>query len=139
SLFDKTPSKPVDKAQLLIDRFGEAADPANFSLQAQATNIQPTTSLYYSLQRSMCRPDMGDLEDSDTDDELGEASAHALNKDEIHRIIDAKLSNLGLQTPNPVEDTPPILPDVEMTPVDQTVIPENSQKKDKQKARTKSS
>uniref|UniRef100_U9T7X4 Uncharacterized protein n=1 Tax=Rhizophagus irregularis (strain DAOM 181602 / DAOM 197198 / MUCL 43194) TaxID=747089 RepID=U9T7X4_RHIID len=38
-------------------------------------------------------------------------------------------------TPNPVLEMPPILPDVEMTPVDQTVIPENSRKKDKQKAR----
>ncbi|CAB4425830.1 unnamed protein product [Rhizophagus irregularis] len=115
SLFDKTPSKPVDKAQLLIDRFGEAADPANFTLQAQATNIQPTTlSLLFSTalyvsSRSwenfaskyyMTFGDMGDLGDSDTDDELGETSAQALDKDEIHRIIDAKISNLGLQTPN---------------------------------------
>ena len=38
-------------------------------------------------------------------------------------------------TPNPVLETPPILPDVEMTPVDQTVTPETSRKKDKQKAR----
>ena len=37
-------------------------------------------------------------------------------------------------TPNPVLEMPPILPDVEMTPVDQTVTPETSQKKDKQKA-----
>ena len=43
TLFDKTPSKPVDKAQLLIDRFGEAANPANFTTQAQTSNIQPTT------------------------------------------------------------------------------------------------
>ncbi|CAB4410476.1 unnamed protein product [Rhizophagus irregularis] len=32
-------------------------------------------------------------------------------------------------TPNPVLETPPILPDVEMTPVDQTVTPETSRKK----------
>ncbi|CAB4432334.1 unnamed protein product [Rhizophagus irregularis] len=38
-------------------------------------------------------------------------------------------------TPKPVHVTPPILPDVEMTPVDQTVTPKTSQKKDKQKAR----
>ncbi|EXX50410.1 hypothetical protein RirG_271110 [Rhizophagus irregularis DAOM 197198w] len=37
-------------------------------------------------------------------------------------------------TPKPVHVTPPILPDVEMTPVDQTVTPETSQKKDKQNA-----
>ncbi|PKB95082.1 hypothetical protein RhiirA5_437412 [Rhizophagus irregularis] len=38
-------------------------------------------------------------------------------------------------TPNPVLEMSPILSDVEMTPVDQTVIPETFQKKDKQKAR----
>ncbi|PKY36513.1 hypothetical protein RhiirB3_459293 [Rhizophagus irregularis] len=36
-------------------------------------------------------------------------------------------------TPNPVLEMPPILPNMEMTPVDQTVIPETFQKKDKQK------
>ncbi|PKY63226.1 hypothetical protein RhiirA4_491458, partial [Rhizophagus irregularis] len=44
-------------------------------------------------------------------------------------------SSYSKTTPNPVLDTPPILPDVEMTPVNQTVIPKNSRKKDKQKAR----
>ncbi|GBC20062.2 hypothetical protein GLOIN_2v1773465 [Rhizophagus irregularis DAOM 181602=DAOM 197198] len=38
-------------------------------------------------------------------------------------------------TPKPVHVTPPILPDVEMTPVDLTVTPKTSWKKDKQKAR----
>ena len=78
--------------------------------------------------------DMGNVayDESVTNDGLDESSEDGLDEDEIHRIIDDKL---GLQTPNPVDDTPPILPDVEMTPVDQPVIPENSRKKDKQKAR----
>ncbi|PKC52115.1 hypothetical protein RhiirA1_482239, partial [Rhizophagus irregularis] len=49
-LFEKNPSVPKDKAQILIERFGETANPANFSTQAQATNIQPTTlSLIFSI------------------------------------------------------------------------------------------
>ncbi|CAB4423744.1 unnamed protein product [Rhizophagus irregularis] len=44
-------------------------------------------------------------------------------------------SSYSKTTPNPVLETPPILPDVEMTPVDQPVTPESSRKKDKQKAR----
>ncbi|PKK38611.1 hypothetical protein RhiirC2_805509 [Rhizophagus irregularis] len=40
-----------------------------------------------------------------------------------------------LQIPNPVLETPLILPDVEMTPADQTVTPEISWKKNNQKAR----
>ncbi|EXX62616.1 hypothetical protein RirG_160120 [Rhizophagus irregularis DAOM 197198w] len=63
-----------------------------------------------------------------TDDGLDESSEDEPDKDEDNII-------LGLQIPNPVDEMPPILPDVEMTPVDQTVIPKNSWKKDKQKAR----
>ncbi|PKY58132.1 hypothetical protein RhiirA4_479786 [Rhizophagus irregularis] len=48
-------------------------------------------------------------------------------------FISTSSSNTKI-TPNPVVETPPILPDVEMTPVDQTVTPETSWKKDKQKA-----
>ncbi|PKY39094.1 hypothetical protein RhiirA4_452232 [Rhizophagus irregularis] len=43
NLFDKNPQQPVDKAQLLVDMFGESANPNNFTQQAAATNIQPTT------------------------------------------------------------------------------------------------
>ncbi|PKY58588.1 hypothetical protein RhiirA4_480628, partial [Rhizophagus irregularis] len=149
NLFDKNPSKPVDNTQLLISKFGDAANPENFTSQAQATNIQPTTlSLIFSIalyvsSRSwetfatkyyMTFGDMGEIayDESVTDDGEYESSEDGLDEDEIQRIIDNKL---GLQTPNPVDDTPPVLPDVEMTPVDQTVIPENSRKKDKQKAR----
>ncbi|PKC00895.1 hypothetical protein RhiirA5_382142 [Rhizophagus irregularis] len=42
-LFIKNPSQLVDKGQLLIRKFGEAANSENFTLQAQAINIQPTT------------------------------------------------------------------------------------------------
>ncbi|PKY60199.1 hypothetical protein RhiirA4_483638, partial [Rhizophagus irregularis] len=134
NLFDKNPSKPVDNTQLLISKFGEAADPANFSSQAQATNIQPTTlSLIFSIalyvsSRSwetfatkyyMTFGDMGDVayDESVTDDGEYESSIDGLDEDEILNTIDNKL---GLQTPNPVDETPPVLPDVEMTPVDQT-------------------
>ncbi|CAB4417821.1 unnamed protein product [Rhizophagus irregularis] len=49
-LFDKNPPEPVDKAQLLVDMFGESANPNNFTQQAAATNIQPTTlSLLFSI------------------------------------------------------------------------------------------
>ncbi|GET51028.1 hypothetical protein GLOIN_2v1846618 [Rhizophagus irregularis DAOM 181602=DAOM 197198] len=49
-LFEKNPSVPKDKAQILIERFGDSANPANFTTQAQATNIQPTTlSLIFSI------------------------------------------------------------------------------------------
>ncbi|PKY63520.1 hypothetical protein RhiirA4_492753, partial [Rhizophagus irregularis] len=66
---------------------------------------------------------MGPTENSDDDESLDDE--HDEDEDDLI---------LGLQTPNPVNDMPPILPDVEMTPVDQTVIPETSRKKDKQKA-----
>ncbi|PKY62498.1 hypothetical protein RhiirA4_489051 [Rhizophagus irregularis] len=46
---NKSPQHPVDKAQLLVDMFGESANLNNFAQQAAATNIQPTTSHYYFL------------------------------------------------------------------------------------------
>ncbi|PKY55605.1 hypothetical protein RhiirA4_475182 [Rhizophagus irregularis] len=42
TLFDKSP-QAMDKAQLLVDTFGECANLKNFESQAKATNIQPTT------------------------------------------------------------------------------------------------
>ena len=49
TLFDKSP-QAMDKAQLLVETFGESANPNNFSEQAKATNIQPTTlSLIFSI------------------------------------------------------------------------------------------
>ncbi|PKY30453.1 hypothetical protein RhiirB3_447547 [Rhizophagus irregularis] len=91
TLFDKNPQQPVDKAQLLVDMFGESSNPNNFAQQAAAMNIQPTTlSLLFSI------------------------ALYASSKFICYT---------------------PILPDVEMTPVDQTVTPETFWKKDKQKAR----
>ncbi|EXX63458.1 hypothetical protein GLOIN_2v1820645 [Rhizophagus irregularis DAOM 181602=DAOM 197198] len=50
TLFDKNPQQPVDKAQLLVDMFGESSNPNNFAQQAAAMNIQPTTlSLLFSI------------------------------------------------------------------------------------------
>ncbi|PKB99210.1 hypothetical protein RhiirA5_383365 [Rhizophagus irregularis] len=49
-LFNKNPQQPVDKAQLLIDTFGESANLNNFTQQVAVTNIQPTTlSLLFSI------------------------------------------------------------------------------------------
>uniref|UniRef100_U9U7Q2 Uncharacterized protein n=1 Tax=Rhizophagus irregularis (strain DAOM 181602 / DAOM 197198 / MUCL 43194) TaxID=747089 RepID=U9U7Q2_RHIID len=44
-----------------------------------------------------------------------------------------KVNKLRSRASKTVANTPPKLPDIVMTPVDQTVIPENSRKKDKQK------
>ncbi|PKK61461.1 hypothetical protein RhiirC2_791766 [Rhizophagus irregularis] len=140
-LYDKKPTTPVDKAQMLIDRFGESANPQKFIEQARSLNIQPTTlSLIFSIALSAASRswdnftthfymefgDMGDEVDSDffdeSDDEWNEAE------------LGSRLNELRLQTPNPVLETPPILPDVEMTPADHSVTPETSRKKNKQKA-----
>ncbi|CAB4434448.1 unnamed protein product [Rhizophagus irregularis] len=100
NLFDKGP-QAMDKAQLLVDTFGESANPNNFTEQAKTANIQPTTlSLLFTIA-----------------------------------VYVSSSSSKVNTTPNPVLETLPILPDVEMTPVDQTVTPETSWKKDKQKAR----
>ncbi|GBC21168.2 hypothetical protein GLOIN_2v1791351 [Rhizophagus irregularis DAOM 181602=DAOM 197198] len=45
-LFEKNLSVSKDKVQILIERFGDSANPANFTSQAQATNIQPNTDDY---------------------------------------------------------------------------------------------
>ncbi|GBC19107.2 hypothetical protein GLOIN_2v1791351 [Rhizophagus irregularis DAOM 181602=DAOM 197198] len=149
-LFEKNPSVPKDKAQILIERFGETANPANFTSQAQATNIQPTTlSLIFSIalyaaSRSwdnfstqfFCNfGDMGGDDDDDddnsqdTDDYLMDASPF------LEQDVDDLIRQGFQKPPNPVPIKLPSMPDIVMTPVDQTVIPENSRKKDKQKAR----
>ncbi|PKB97628.1 hypothetical protein RhiirA5_432777, partial [Rhizophagus irregularis] len=149
-LFEKNPSVPKDKAQILIERFGETANPANFSSQAQATNIQPTTlllifsiALYaaskswdnFSTQFYLNFGDTGDDDDDeddnsqDTDDYLMDASPF------LEQDVDDLIRQGFQKPPNPVPIKLPSMPDIVMTPVDQTVIPENSRKKDKQKAR----
>ncbi|POG57747.1 hypothetical protein GLOIN_2v1824252 [Rhizophagus irregularis DAOM 181602=DAOM 197198] len=109
TLFDKSP-QAMDKAQLLVETFGESANPNNFSIQAQWDKFATCAYTLYG--------DMGDdteLEYLSADDEL---------------FTSTSSSNMKT-TPNPVLETPPILPDVEMTPIDQTVTPKTSRKKDK--------
>ncbi|CAB4417208.1 unnamed protein product [Rhizophagus irregularis] len=144
-LFQKNPSKTVDKAQLLIERFGETANPVNFSAQSQATNIQPTTlglihsiALYVSSKswenfQAHFFLKFGDMGD-DVSDDYGDSSEDDLVTDaEVARRLSKEFR---LQTPpKPVVVTPPILPDVDMIVDDHSVTPETSQKKDKQKAR----
>ncbi|PKY30912.1 hypothetical protein RhiirB3_448227, partial [Rhizophagus irregularis] len=137
-LFEKNPSVPKDKAQLLIQKFGESANPANFTAQAQATNIQPTTlSLIfsialYSASRSwdnFLPNTITNLAIRDIDDYLMDASPF------LEQDVDDLIRQGFQKPPNPVPIKLPSMPDIVMTPVDQTVIPENSWKKDKQKAR----
>ncbi|GET56408.1 hypothetical protein GLOIN_2v1791351 [Rhizophagus irregularis DAOM 181602=DAOM 197198] len=148
-LFEKNPSVPKDKAQILIERFDDSANLANFAAQAQATNIQPTTLLLifsialYSASRSWDDfsaqyynkfGDMGDDDDDedgnsqDTDDYLMDASPF------FEQDVDDLIRQEFQQPSNPVPIKLPSMPDLVMTPVDLPVIPENSRKKDKQKA-----
>ncbi|PKK63226.1 hypothetical protein RhiirC2_717126 [Rhizophagus irregularis] len=135
-LYDKKPTTSVDKAQMLIDRFGESANPQKFTEQARFLNIQPTTlSLIFSIALSAASRlwnnftthfymefgDMGDEVDPEFFDESDEERNNA--------ELGSQLKELRLQTPNPVLEMPPILPDVEMTPADHTVTPETSRKK----------
>ncbi|EXX66989.1 hypothetical protein RirG_118500 [Rhizophagus irregularis DAOM 197198w] len=149
-LFEKNPSVPKDKAQILIKRFGETANPANFTSQAQATNIQPTTlSLIFSIalyaaSRSWDNfshhflSEFGDLgaddddnndNSQDTDDYLMDASPF------LEQDVDDLIRQEFQKPPSPVPIKLSSMPDLVMTPVDQTVIPKNSRKKDKQKVR----
>ncbi|RGB37424.1 hypothetical protein C1646_781423 [Rhizophagus diaphanus] len=144
-LFDKNPPVTVDKAQLLMAMFSKSANLANFTSQSQATNIQPTTlSLIFSIVFYVSSSswdtfmhhfyatfrDMGDVDD--TNDEVDESSENAIDTGDSDQMI----VDLGKQTPNTVSDKPPVLPDKEMAPVDQTVTPETFwKKKQKSKAR----
>ncbi|GBC33215.2 hypothetical protein GLOIN_2v1846618 [Rhizophagus irregularis DAOM 181602=DAOM 197198] len=106
-LFEKNPSVPNDKAQLPIQRFGESANPTNFTSQAQATNIQPTTlSLIFSIALYAASEswvnfttqfylNFGDTGDDDDDDDDGsqntddylmdESPSHKLDEDDLIR------------------------------------------------------
>ncbi|CAB4437112.1 unnamed protein product [Rhizophagus irregularis] len=135
-LFEKNPSVPTDKAQLLIRKFGEAANPANFTSQAQATNIQPTTLslifsiVFYAASRSWDNfsfqflSEFGDIHvgSDDEDDMLDESSDEPDVDDDLGNFSEEDLLKLGFQIPPPPKPaivTPPILPDIVMTPVDQ--------------------
>ncbi|GBC14135.1 hypothetical protein GLOIN_2v1791351 [Rhizophagus irregularis DAOM 181602=DAOM 197198] len=132
------------------ERFGDSANPANFTTQAQATNIQPTTlSLIFSIAlyaaskswdnfstQFFCN--FGDMGDDDNDDDDGSQNTddYLMDESSLLTLDEDDLIRKGLQKPpNPVPIKLLSMPDVVMTPVDQTVIPENSRKKDKQKAR----
>ncbi|PKY32147.1 hypothetical protein RhiirB3_450134 [Rhizophagus irregularis] len=71
--------------------------------------------------------DDDDDDSQNTEDYLMDASHLPLEEDDLIRQKFQK-------PPNPVPIKLPSMPNVVMTLVDQTVIPENSQKKDKQKA-----
>ncbi|GET53259.1 hypothetical protein GLOIN_2v1871772 [Rhizophagus irregularis DAOM 181602=DAOM 197198] len=113
-------------------------------------NIQPTTlSLIFSIaQYAASRSwdnfsaqflcNFGDMGDDDDDDDDGSQNIDDYLMDESFPLgsDDDDLIRQGFQKPpNPVPIKLPSMPDIVMTPVDQTVIPENFQKKDKQKAR----
>ncbi|PKY37226.1 hypothetical protein RhiirB3_461972, partial [Rhizophagus irregularis] len=113
-------------------------------------NIQPTTlSLIFSIaQYAASRSwdnfsaqflcNFGDMGDDDDDDDDGSQNTDDYLMDELFPLgpDDDDLIRQGFQKPpNPVPIKLPSMPDIVMTPVDQTVIPENFQKKDKQKAR----
>jgi hypothetical protein len=114
NLFEKNPSVAKDKVQLLIEKFGKSANPTNFTLQAQATNIQPTTlSLIFSIAlysvsrtwKNFAAQFFIDMNDDGSDDMLDESSEDEPDEDE-----DDLINLKGLQMPpNPVLDTPLIL------------------------------
>ncbi|CAB4422560.1 unnamed protein product [Rhizophagus irregularis] len=79
------------------------ADPKNFTAQAQATNIQPTT-IFYS---PFC---------------FVQVMGKFYGTFWVMMILMILMIHL-------VVETPPILPDVEMTPVNQTVITDDKQVK----------
>ncbi|PKY57927.1 hypothetical protein RhiirA4_511239 [Rhizophagus irregularis] len=107
-IYDKSP-QAMDKAQLLVDMFGECANPKNFSEQSKATNIQPTTlSLIFSIaiyissmswdnfatRAYQVYGDMGD----DTESE---------GPSDNDELFTSTSSSYSKTTPNPVDDTPP--------------------------------
>ncbi|RGB43656.1 hypothetical protein C1646_661384 [Rhizophagus diaphanus] len=124
-LFDKSLSAPGNKAQLLTTMFSDSADPANFTSQSQATNIQLTTlSLIFSIALYVSSSswdtfmhhfyaefgDMGD--DDDTDDDVDDSSEDEIDTGDLDQMI----IDLGKQTPNTASDKPPVLPDKKMAP-----------------------
>ncbi|CAB4425833.1 unnamed protein product [Rhizophagus irregularis] len=129
ALFDKGP-QAMDKVQLLVETFGKSANLNHFASQPTTFSLIFSIALYvssrswdnFAARAYSIYGDMGDDTESEcpsVDDELFASTSSSNPK----------------STPNPVIETPPILPDVDMTPVDQTVTPETSWKKDKQKAR----
>ncbi|PKY57183.1 hypothetical protein RhiirA4_478079 [Rhizophagus irregularis] len=113
-LFKKNPSVPTDKAQLLIMRSWD-----NFSSQF----LSEFGDIHVGSDEENDMLDDSSVDEPDVDDDLGNFSEEDLLK-------------LGIQMPPPPKPaivTPPILPDIVMTPVVLPVTPETSRKKDKQK------
>ncbi|PKC50388.1 hypothetical protein RhiirA1_486492, partial [Rhizophagus irregularis] len=122
---------PKDKARILIERFGETANPANFTSQAQATNIQPTTLLLifsialYAASRSWdnfsaqfyCNfGDTGD-DDDDNDDESQNTEDYLMDESPLPMLAEDDLICQGFQNPpNPVPIKLPSMPDI-VTPL----------------------
>ncbi|EXX56043.1 hypothetical protein GLOIN_2v1791351 [Rhizophagus irregularis DAOM 181602=DAOM 197198] len=94
-LFEKNLSVSKDKVQILIERFGDSANPANFTSQAQATNIQPNT-----------------------DDYLMDASPF------LEQDVDDLIRQGFQRPPDLVPIKLPSMPDIVMPPVDQTAKPD---------------
>ncbi|PKY60051.1 hypothetical protein RhiirA4_430840 [Rhizophagus irregularis] len=118
-LFEKTPSTPVDKAQLLIERFGKSANPKNFSAQAPATNIQPTTlslifyiALYvwskswdnfvanFFLKFGDTGDEFDDMCSSDDDSQLGHDTADFIHSPLVTVSVDKELKWCRHSIPN---------------------------------------
>ncbi|PKY55884.1 hypothetical protein RhiirA4_475703 [Rhizophagus irregularis] len=122
-LFDKSPLA-LDKTALLVEMFGSSANPNNFAQQAVVTNIQPTTlSLLFSIALYASYRSWDNFATC--------AIANMVIWVTQNRNVPSLLTNLVIKS----ENYTTILPDVEITPVDQTVTPETFRKKDKQKAR----
>ncbi|CAB4422559.1 unnamed protein product [Rhizophagus irregularis] len=111
---------------ILIKRFGDAANPANFTTQVQATNIQPTTLLlvfsiaFYAASRSwdnfssqflseFCDIHVGS---DDEDEMLNDSSVDEPDvDDDLGNLSEEDLLKMGFQMPPPPKPaivTPPI-------------------------------
>jgi len=116
-LFEKNPTVAKDKAQLLIEKFGESANPQNFTQQAAATNIQPTTlSLIFSIAlQSASRSwdnfatqfltKFSEEEYGDSDDMLDDSSDDGTPVDHEKDYQDLLRKGYAIP-PDPVIDTP---------------------------------
>ncbi|CAB4411342.1 unnamed protein product [Rhizophagus irregularis] len=114
----KPVKKTVDKTQLLIERFEKSANPAT---QAQASNIQLTTlSLISSRSWDNFVPQIWRIWVTKDEDDMFDESSFSFNwYERADHEFNQKVNEFRLQTPKTVLETPPILPDMELTPVDQ--------------------
>ncbi|RGB23754.1 hypothetical protein C1646_774045 [Rhizophagus diaphanus] len=133
-MFSKASDNLVDKAKLLVNTFGKAANPNYFQAQADMTNIQPKTlSLIFSIathaasegwyayktslmiqESEVLAQTLADESDSDNDTEA----------DDVNIIIEDIPATPITSTPNPVSNTSTKLPDLAKSPVDPAVASE---------------